>query len=421
MRQGTLVLDVGIGTALLGGAIGWTLAPSWDRGMPSSAFPVAGREPLRDTVSAGTAVRPAPSSAASAAPDRAPADRGRQPMDLIGEELRAYARAEISRGWASQTDASLPDELLQEGLEGFEKAVLLAPEEIGKHLARREAEYAAARERGEAFVLFVDLDQGRGPLPDLVADEERFGALFAAQTAGPTLDGTASTDELLDGLVDGTTLVFGPGAHRVDFQRLLDRQGPFPRDVTVAGAGRSTTLLLSLSDLSVRSPLRNLTFRDCTIFTNGDAMFDLRRDGAVLRFERVHLIGFDGGQGGSSLFALQGCALLLTDCIIEGGYGGFPGHCQLFDVRTDAHLARFERCDLIRILIGPARLRPGATVLFTGCRLVDLLDRPEAFASPRPGLSFDRSSISFFDRSVGDPPAKRLEDRFPGWNLPRDR
>jgi len=333
---------------------------------------------------------------------------------LIGEKLLAHAREGIARGWKRERSDAIPSSSMAEGMEQFELIVLESPERIGRELARNRTERDAALAQGEAFALFHDLEMGAGPVVELVSDPEEFGALFEREVGEAGIDGRLPTDELLDALTDGVTLNFGPGAHPVDFQKLFYGKDPFPRDVTIAGAGRRATLLV-LSNLSARSPLRNLTIRDCIVLTHNGYAFDLRTHGAVLRFRNVHFVGFDIGAGGSCLFGLRSNAVYATNCIIEGGYGRSPSSGVLFDVRTDAHLARFEGCELIQVKLAPYRLRRGATVVFSGCRLEDILDRPEQLVTDHEGLVFVNSPVTFFDHEAGDPPAKDLDDLFPGW------
>lgn len=79
--------------------------------------------------------------------------------------------------------------------------------------------------------------------------------------------------------------------------------------------------LLVLDSISFNVALGRFTLRDCTVFVPSGAAFDLRTEAALLRFERVRIVGYDCGSGGSCTFATAATMMWLSDCQILGGFG----------------------------------------------------------------------------------------------------
>ena len=251
-----------------------------------------------------------------------------------------------------------------------------------------------------------------GPLVELGTDADWFARFFDRAHPERVVDGLQASAEDFSELRDGMTLVFPEGVH--DLGNFMRSSSFVPADITLAGAGRDKTLLL-LGDLSSSGLVERLSFRDCTLFTGNNYLFDLRREPAIVALDRVRLTGFDMGAGASTAFGTEGLILRVRDSIITGGYGRHPEHGTLFDVRTHALLARFESSRLSVINLGLHHIRDRATVVFDDCQLTDILDAPYN-ASPPPGVQFVGTEAG---GAVGGPPGipRRfdLDELFPGW------
>lgn len=368
----------------------------------ASTLPAAPAE--RELVAAREeASREPPVSRAEAGPD----------APLISAMLREYARLGIARGWSLERRNPIPEPKLAEGLERFESTVLAAPEAIGRELGKLANQADGAIEdflAHDPIALLDRLDAGGiGPLLEIVNDGAGFAALFPTMT-GKAFDGPENRQHPDTILEDNASLHFPAGVFRV--RNLMAEKDPFPRDVTLRGAGMNATLLL-LADLSTRGELRNFALSDCTIFTENDVLFDLRNRPASLLLERVRVIGFDSGLGGSSLLDAPGMAVLARACRFEGGYGNWPDG-TLFDVRSDALLARFEACQIDQVELELRLIRPGASIAFVSCLLTNILDR-RPIESQHPGVVFPGSTIEYFPADQGEPPRKDLNAIFPNW------
>ena len=330
---------------------------------------------------------------------------------LITEALREHARQGLRRGWASQRpDTMAKDDLVQQ-LQLFEDRVLSLPESMGVRLAREQTEQERLASRTDIEVLLAELDDGGGPLLDLVGDPEAFGRFFEPMHSGPVRSGPSAGPQVADDLADGTTLLFPPGVFRVDLRKL--HNGRFPSDLTLAGSGMGVTLLIVGDVASHSRPMERFAIRDCTVFTDNDSLIDQRSRVATLMFDRVHFLGFDRGSGSSAWLEAAETALIVRDCVIEGGYGRSVGSGYLLDIRTDGLLARFERCTLERLRLNPSSIRSGATVVFQSCRLTDMLDSPGAIGTGKKGLVLPGTTVTYWQ--AGELPQLDLNDLFPDW------
>ena len=161
--------------------------------------------------------------------------------------------------------------------------------------------------------------------------------------------------------------------------------------------------------------LRNFAIRDCTVFLDSDPLFDLRHEPATVRFDRVRFIGFDSGAGGSSFFDAPGTVVHARACTFEGGYGRSPGRGTIFDVQSDALLARFDACTFREVRSGLNYLSKGATLAFLDCQLLDMMDPVQAPGERHDGVLLDSCLVTYFDSSAGPPPRRDVDDLFPGW------
>lgn len=398
---------------LLAGIVGWVLGggggarPTEPTPFETAVAPATGRDPKGEPheaeLDAGSDERVA-----------APAAELRADDVLITPALQRRAEAEMRRGWGSVRKDEMPQDDLGEGATKYEAIVLDTPYAIGRELGERRTKAEAALEdarTGGVFALLEKLDGGGvGPLVDVVRGA-RFEDYFAREA--PERRRHPRKDHPDQDVEDGVTLSWPAGVFRL--RGLMDEKDPFPRDVTLEGAGIDATMLVLHSSLDTRGRLRNFAIRDCTVHTDGRYLFDLRREPASMRFERVRFIGFDAGAGASCLLGTRALALTARGCRFEGGYGRHPQHGQPFDVRTDGLLARFEGCTFSLVNLGIYHWRGGATAVFLGCTLDRILDDAMGQAASKPGVVFDGCSYSRFEGPLEQVPKLDLNALFPGW------
>jgi hypothetical protein len=356
-----------------------------------------------------------PSARTPAANDASPSkgDEG-----LISRALAEYAREQLRAGWRSSRAEEIPAERLDEGMKQFEASVKSAPGAIGRSLGDRETKMERALEdarTGGAFALLASLRKGgAGPVVPIASERDRLRELLQRNSSESFVSGYGHKGHVDKLLADGVTLSFPAGVFRLD-NPFSSVSSP-PRDVTIAGAGMDATLLVLNGDISARAELRRFALRDCTVHTNSHYLFDQRTGGVTVLMERVRVIGFDMGAGSSCVMSFNdGAVLQATDCRFEGGYGRAPRFGTLFDVRTDALVARFDRCTLSLASLMTPIIRPGATIVFSSCSLVNMLDDPMAGLATHPGIVFGDTSVSRFDKSSGPVPQLDLNVLFPDW------
>ncbi len=288
--------------------------------------------------------------------------------------------------------------------------------------ARRqvEAELTAERalledaERGGTMALLRRFEKDWTPPYELLGDAERYGALFERQTEGGTVDGR--TFDARVELDDGDTIQYPPGRFELG-TGALERHAPFPKDLSIAGYGMDETVLVLSDDLRVRSEVHSLTFRDLTLHCNDNSLERLRSQPYTLRLDKVRVIGFDNGAGGSKMLGGSVGAFYATDCRFEAGFGGSPGSGNLFDVRG-ALLARLENCDVV----GPFRSVyyqwSGAAQLFVNCRFTRM--RPsmrQHLEAPKGMARFEDCAFEYLPEEAATPRPKQrpLTDINPAW------
>lgn len=408
---------IGFVAALAVGTLGgWVLARMTADGRAPEA--------AADSRTATRLVPETPQASELSAPERLPSaeedtvsDRiaPTEALPLFHSGLQRYGRTGIRQGWSSMRGHTIPETILAEGMDDYEDIVLESPEAIGRRLGRRENERDAAREdaaTGGVFAVLSALEQGEaGPLTEHTTSADAFEKFFARQAPEQVENGVEHLERMHEALKDGTTLQFPAGVFRVDYPHLPSRD--IPRDVTIAGAGMEATLLL-VDEFFAGERLRNLTLRDCTILSR-NYLFDIRGAFSSIRLEGVRITGFDKGSGSSCVFGTDGTAIYARDSRFEGGYGRSPRSGQLFRVDTDALLARFEGCTFDTIRLGVDRIRPGASVVFSNCRMSDIIDRVQPEETDHRGVLFPGTVADLYDWSRGEPPSKDLNDLFPNW------
>jgi hypothetical protein len=361
-----------------------------------------------------------PATTVEEEPTTAPSDDDGDPR--FSRALMEHAAVYIDRGWRSErTDTPREDEVA-EGLDTFRAETLELPARIGRDLAVRRSNLELAQEDARTGGVLSTLkrlqDGGPGPLTDLVADRATFDRFFVTETTGSAIDGpSALSSQALSSrkpVPDGTTLSFPAGVHMLQDFGTYWREH-FPRDLTLRGAGMNATLLVLNSDLSAYDTVRNLTIEHVTLHANDNYMFDVRDPAMSVTLRNARFTGWDMGAGASCLFGTEGLALRATDCEFLGGYGRSPQHGQLFDVRHNGLLARFERC-LVARTEAFGSITSGATVVFSACRLEDLLDRQPAGGGEAPAnVLLDGTSLTRWSKDHSAPLARDLNDLFPGW------
>jgi hypothetical protein len=244
--------------------------------------------------------------------------------------------------------------------------------------------------------------------PVELLDPERLERLFTPRSAGAMVYGPDLGRRPDDQVEDGVVLSFPPGIHRL--RNLMRHKHPFPRDVTLRGAGMNATLLV-LDELSAHSSVVNFAVQDCTVFA--DLLFDLRGDNRLaIQMHRVRVVGFDKGAGSSCAFDTSATLLYATDSRFEGGYGRLPGSGRLFDVGTSALAARFDRCHFSRIEIDNDHV---GTVLCRNCELLEMLRDPR-----EDDVILENCTVTFLERVPGESwrttLARDLRELFPDWD-----
>ncbi|MEZ6019139.1 MAG: hypothetical protein R3F17_03295 [Planctomycetota bacterium] len=282
--------------------------------------------------------------------ERQSADPGAE--ELFSPALLEYARSGLDRAWREQRGEAIPPVWLEQSLEEFRTATLALPASIGEQNAtiqsQREAETRALK-AGDALALVQLLqDTECGPYPDLVGSTKNMQALFSRTVAPAVVSGPEYRPDWQTPLAAGSLLDFPAGVFPL--QNVLHANDPKTAnltDITIRGKGLEHTLLVLDSYFYSSAPIRNLKIEDCTLHCNSNYLFDLRLEGLSLTMNRVRLIGFDMGAGSSCAFSTEGLALLARDCTFETGYGRHPQFAQLFDVRHNGLIARFENCRIL--------------------------------------------------------------------------
>lgn len=359
------------------------------------------------------------------APVPAPADSPEVQRAIVegwwSEALQAMGREGLARGWAKVRGDALPDEVATEGLTLFRGRVETLPDQIGRELALkygRQELIATGIEQAGVFATLEGIgEELAGPMPELLVDGNRYGALFTCDLPGPVIQDEEflQTGGPSEGLADGTTLRFGPGVKNV---YVWVRRGNTPRCLTIEGAGMDRTLILSKGFQQGSKYLDRLTLRDCTIY--GPYLLSLRGQASQVLVERVRMVGFDEGESSGICLTLERTALLMRDCRFEAGYGkNAKGIATLFDVRRDSVLARFEGCRFDGLRLGLQYLDPRATVVFDGCTMTDLRDAQDPLTLDRPGIRLVDCSVSMGNPDGVPVQGRDLEQLFPGWQQAR--
>jgi hypothetical protein len=330
---------------------------------------------------------------------------------VVQEHLRA--------GWASVRDDPMPLQLVERALTDFYEQTRRLPHEIASSLAKRETnrDEWKAKVATDGLVAVLGGLQHRkpdnriGPLPSFVGDASTFDEHFVRQTPEKVVhhDEEASVSAHL---VDGTTLRYPKGVFRL--WRYVPDTSPIADDMSIEGAGMDETLLV-VDNTRVGNRLVRFRLADCTVLSWGPALVKLNQSASVM-LERVRFVGFDDAPAsGDALSFHNSIALLARECRFEGGYGDSTMTASLVFAPTASILARFETCRFDRLRFLPRQVNNQATIVFDGCMFTDLLTDPSPAIARHEGLVLNDTSLELYDWAAGPPPARSLEDLFPGW------
>ncbi|MBK6939335.1 MAG: hypothetical protein IPH13_03885 [Planctomycetes bacterium] len=412
MAWGTAWIGVAVG--LVAGAAGGVW---FAQSEPASAVRLDDSigEPTREASDASSSRNLAPASTSGVTESAPDAPKRLATGDgLFSSELLQFARDEIDAGWRETRTDPVPAETMTAVVDDFRARTLDLPRSLGRDAAER-ATHAEALERAlttKDGLLFLRTIQKtrQGPFVELVDDATTFPSFFEARIGGGVLDGTALPQFTRDTKLSGVTIQFPAGVFEPRC-RFDDVKAPVT-DVAIAGAGMDQTLLV-MQSVSFRVALERITIRDCTVFVPSGCVFDLRTEPALIRLERVRIVGYDCGAGGSCAFATAATMMWLSDCQILDRFGHHPGG-RIFDLRTDGVLIRLDRCRIENTEFGD--VPSGSTVLFNSCTLRGARRFPEA----EDGIEYRGCSIEKATTNE-DPPARSLNELFPDWEKRRIR
>lgn len=252
--------------------------------------------------------------------------------ELFSAALLDRFEDEFTAAWMKQraTPPGAPD--VAAAVEDFRRRVLALPAEMGAEAARRANDGDRLRESlsaadGNALVDAATAGTWKPERKDL--DDAFLDRVFARLTDGGTVAGGSFAGDPNHRAGKGLTLDFGPGAWKLDEGRLKDRDGSFPEDLTIQGAGMNGTVL-TIGDIGPRGAIKRLRFRDLTVDCGDNYFFDMRTASMTLDLARVRIVRFDMGAGGSLAFASnRGALIRAQDCEFLGGYGRSPGSGNL--------------------------------------------------------------------------------------------
>jgi hypothetical protein len=350
-------------------------------------------------------------------PERSVSEATSGDSEVFGAGYDDWLESELLRGWhEARSDVPEP-EVQQSGIQRADRAIRRMPEVVGRQLADEANELDEIRRltRSDSSDDVLRAMQrlasnGGRQEPSILRDVERLTKILAPQASGPALEGASLGPRPDDAVVDGATLHFSAGIHRLG--ALMRSKSPYPRDVTIQGAGMNSTLLILSSTLSPRSSLRNFTVRDCTVHTGRNYLFDLRgSNGCAVSLDRVRIIGFDMGAGGSCAFGTAATLLYARDSRFEGGFGHSPGSGNVFRVRSSAIAARFDRCHFSRVRLNAVAL---GAVLLQSCELSEMLSDPHKEPVELAGCQVSLW-VAASDGNLREDLRRSLDELVPGW------
>ncbi len=333
---------------------------------------------------------------------------------MFSERLLDHARSGLITAWDTDREDQMPAAQVATGMDAFREQTLALPTSIGAALAKKQSmtdKFGLALEQGDGHSLVTLMnEEGYGPLPKIAGDAEVFAGLFKRTTPVQVVAGNSLSRSTAEPVLSGSTLTFPVGVFGLaDFPRSWSTGMNHGKDITIQGQGMDHTLIVLDSDLSARVAIHNLTIRNCTLFTNNNYLFDLRREPASISLQHMRLCGFDKGAGGSCAFGTRELLLRASDSIITGGYGRHPGG-QILRASGNGLLARFDRCTLSRTSLGHITER--STVHFESCTFEDFTDI-SSLAQQNPGVTNNNGTVLALPKGI----ERQLDmnDLFPNW------
>ena len=189
---------------------------------------------------------------------------------------------------------------------------------------------------------------------------------------------------------------------------IRDRLKGIPKDVTILGAGRDTTLL-QMGDIGSYEDIERITFRNISLDTQNDGLFDQRRGSLSIHLEAVRIVRFDAGHGGCQIFRTRGgTAVTAVDTEFMGGYGRNPGMARFLD--GEPFLGSFKNCVIELVNMGNLRSLDEGQVHFEGCHFHLEEPDPRNWSNSRVSLAGCTYEVIPSDASDLK---KNLQDLFP--------
>ncbi|MBL8900173.1 MAG: hypothetical protein JNM84_21260 [Planctomycetes bacterium] len=342
--------------------------------------------------------------------------------ELFSAALIAYFHRELAVHWQRSFGATPTAEESSAQEQRFREKVLDLPRTLAswEERARRDrAEAQAARAGLDAIIASQDgpallelMEERNEDLGVFDRELSQLESWLAPRAQGGTLTGESfAQNGSAEDVTVGVEILFGPGLHDFDPARLKPKKlHGFPSDVTIRGVGIDRTLLRLSTDFDLYGRAHRFAFRDLTIDVPSLYFFDHRQGAVSLRLERVRVVGFDTGAGGSLAFGLNDGALLLaTQCEFLGGYGSYPGSGNLW--RGSNFIARFDNCRFALVNLELNHLGHGRA-LFRSCTFEEMRSDPQLASSSR--ARFDGCTTgALLDPAQQLPlPQKRLGDLF---------
>ncbi len=278
-------------------------------------------------------------------------------------------------------------------------------------------------------------------LENIAENQELFTFFFERKGQSAWLEAESLQNQ--DKVETNTILSFKAGIQSLDTKKLGELR-PFPKDLTIRGAGRDSTLLRIHAPISLGregyqslSEVKGLIFEDMTIECVEGRLFtgDIENDGSMVSeflastpmsiyFKSCRVVGFE------DLFdytLFEGVTLYATDSIFDGSYG-FSGSDG--DERPQSFLPnysytlllRMERCQINEVDIYVDEFNSGYVrsyfedCSFASSSLLEYKDKdPKEYNTTEAQISFRRCTFSgsYGEYEIQD--KKQLTDINPQW------
>jgi hypothetical protein len=303
---------------------------------------------------------------------------------LFSATLLAHHEKEFSSGWKSVRADQVSVSAVERGELDFRRETLLLSSRLGAEAAEALSKQEAATDAlktGSAAGMLVALNEGAWTPPNNFVTGGEFAEATLARSGGGSVSGEDLTKGEFNPIGDGSVVTFGPGVHTLDERsfRGADRQN-VPKDITVIGAGKNSTLL-RMGDIGSRADIQRLTFRNLTIDADNDGLFDQRGGSLSLHLESARVVRFDAGHGGCYIFSTRGgCAVTAVDTEFTGGYGRSPGNGSF--LRGEPFLGHFKNCTFELVEFRHLKGLRSGQVRFDGCHFTVQEEDPSTWQNP---------------------------------------